>query len=218
MAGLGLGLLGWWAWWQAGRAEVIELAGRDVAAAARLLVRDAGVDFSRCRSGATADDREHLLAALATLETFATSPLERFAERGVVAVAGLAGTPVPNWSFGPAQIRLSTARRALARAGKPMTPPEPVTGRRRIARRLLRLCPSRDIGLAVLQKEYGLAGKAGAALTLGDIERVAARYNGQDAAGDAKGQIANRIYVLLAYHLFQHYRFKALAHRPRERQ
>jgi hypothetical protein len=152
-------------------------------------------------------DVEALTQALITVESFATPRLQAWATGIAVRVAATLGMDVPDLTYGPGRVRLSTAAR--------LTRPTPgARSGATLALRLLDGCETKKIVTAAVVDLLPPA-DAGhhAHLDLTTVRRIAAVYNGQVAARTPAAAIAHETYNRLVYVLFQHYRFAGLRQR-----
>jgi hypothetical protein len=148
-----------------------------------------------------ADEVDALARALITVESLATPTMETWWRSALVHMLYRMGAPVPDLTYGPGRVRLSTARLVLGSAD------ETDAG---IALRLLDYCQAKDI---VVQLASNLLAAEGSQIDPASIGRVAVRYNGQAKAQTLEAAIAHEAYKRLVLELFQHYRFAKLSRR-----
>jgi hypothetical protein len=145
------------------------------------------------------DEVDMLARALITVESLATPTAEAWSKRALIRVLHWAGTPLPDLTYGPGRVRLSTARRVLAADLSDSS----------IALRLLDYCQAKDI---VARLVSGLLEADGSPhIDAASIRKVAVRYNGQGEAATLEAAIAHEAYKRLVIELFQHYRFAKLS-------
>jgi hypothetical protein len=158
-------------------------------------------------------DEEPLVRALVTVESLATSRIEAWWKTALVRVAALLGLPIPDLTYGPGRLRLSTAAAAVRaddRTGGDGTPTDA-----EVATRLLDYCEAKPIVAAVVADILASRAPAGRSdpvrLDLADVRTVARIYNGQARPLTPEAAVAHATYNALVYALFQRYRFDALA-------
>ncbi len=175
---------------------VFVAAGRDPGEAARLIVTQSPKGASPCRGEATSRDGAALLTALAWVEGFAHSPIERWLEGLMLGAADRLKIDPPDLSYGPLQIRVSTMRKAMH--GGAYDPSL-----------LLQTCAARRVARLIIEQELGVSLGPGSTLTRPQVLAAAAAYNGQSARTrqSAIHRIASRVYQETVYHLFQEARF-----------
>jgi hypothetical protein len=156
-------------------------------------------------------DQEALVRAIITVESLATSGIERWWKSGLVHVAGPLGFGIPDLTYGPGRLRLSTARAAVRASdalGGTATDAE-------VAERLLDYCETKQIVALVvaeiLKSRAPREGSEPVRLDLADVRAVARIYNGQEPARTPEAAVAHATYTALVYALFQRYRFEGLA-------
>jgi hypothetical protein len=146
-----------------------------------------------------------LARALITVESLATPVVESWWKSALVGMLHWANAPIPDLTYGPGRVRLSTARRVLA--GVEETDAS-------IALRLLDHCQAKDIVarlVSALLKADG--GPSPSHIDPASIGMVAVRYNGQAEAQTLEAAVAHETYKRLVLELFQHYRFARLSSR-----
>jgi hypothetical protein len=149
-----------------------------------------------------------LAYALVTVESFATPSLQAWATGVAVRISAAMDLHMPDLTYGPGRVRLSTAARLTGR-------PLGKTGDAALALRLLDGCQAKTIVAAavidLLPPEHAAEDTR---LDLATVRRVAKIYNGQVDARSPDAAVAHETYNRLVYALFQHYRFEALGRRP----
>jgi hypothetical protein len=151
-----------------------------------------------------------LAKALIAVEKVATSRLERWLEEVVVRSAVAVHVAPPDWSIGPAQIRISTALAAARETDAPATSfatvithkvPFSVTD-------LLSACGAQRHAISVIR--WIAARNNVGLLQLGraSIIEIASRFNGQVTVPTDEAAIANHIYREFVYQVFQELRFR----------
>lgn len=153
------------------------------------------------------DDVAALADALITVESFATPSLQAWATGIAVRVAAAMNLHIPDLTYGPGRVRLSTAARLT---GQPVG----TKGDAALALRLLDGCETKKIVAAAVVDLLPVAdGAHDTHLDLTTVRRVATIYNGQVDARSPQAAVAHETYNRLVYALFQHYRFEALRRR-----
>ncbi len=158
-----------------------------------------------------AGDQEALVRAIITVESLATPRMETWWKSGVVRVAAPLGLRIPDLTYGPGRLRLSTAVAAV-HANSGLGAGRGMLTDAEVATRLLDYCQAKQIVAAVVAeilKAHAGAGRAH--LDLAAVRTVARIYNGQSEALTVQAAIAHATYNALVYALFQRYRFDGLA-------
>ena len=149
-------------------------------------------------------DREALVRALMTVESFATPRFEAWWKTGIVRAGALLGLPIPDLTYGPGRVRLSTADAAIRANGE-------TANDAKLATRLLDSCETKRIVAAVVAQILNAEERGDQAhLDLAAVHTVARIYNGQSEALSPEAAVAHETYDALVYALFQRYRFAAL--------
>ncbi len=150
------------------------------------------------------------MRAIITVESLATPRIEAWWKSAVVLAAAHLGVRVPDLTYGPGRVRLSTARAAidanggLGDASRTSTDAE-------VAKRLLDYCETKQIVAAlVTQILTSRGGGHPAHLDLATVHTVARIYNGQSEPASPEAAVAHETYNALVYALFQRYRFDGL--------
>jgi len=158
-------------------------------------------------------DQEPLVRALITVESLATSKMEAWWKSGIVRAATPLGLHVPDLTYGPGRLRLSTAAAAVRASGS--MGEKGMATEAELATRLLDYCETKRIVAAVVAdilSSRALRPRSDPArLDLSDVRTVARIYNGQAKALTPEAAVAHATYNALVYALFQRYRFDALA-------
>ena len=156
------------------------------------IARQYGVELASCQERTQLSNNERaILSALFTLERYSTSWLERLLERGAVSLARIVPVSLPDWSYGPGQVRLSRALSVRENA-RP----------RDVAVRLLSVCASLPIARDVLRDSaQHIDLKQSAMLSRSDIVALARAYNGAAARQSKHGALSTAIYQSLVYDL-----------------
>jgi hypothetical protein len=157
-----------------------------------------------------AGDQEALVRAIITVESLATPRIEAWWKTGMVLVAPPLGWRVPDLTYGPGRVRLSTAAAVIrANGGLGAGTVKPTDAE--VARRLLDYCETKQIVAALMaQILLSQEGANPAYLDLATVRTVARIYNGQSEALTPEAAVAHETYNALVYALFQHYRFNDL--------
>lgn len=157
----------------------------------------------------SAGDLEALIRALITVESLATPKLVSW-WRSAIAVAGARlSISVPNLTYGPGRVRLSTARMAVRAHGGRIAGQELPDAQ--LATWLLDYCATKQIVSLVVKQILALRGGGpDASIDLESVRMVARIYNGQSEPRTPEAAIAHETYTALVYALFQHYRFEGL--------
>jgi len=198
--------------------HLFDLSGR--AWALQKFDRSAGADLQGVRyyepngedtcSPLTGGDWDALVRALITVESFATPTIESWWKGIVVHLAAAWGMPVPDLTYGPGRIRLSTAGAVVkgmyARGDGVGVPPDAA-----LAKRLLDYCDTKQIVSVLVSDTLLLQGGDQSHLNRKAIRHVARVYNGQSEPDTPEAAIAHETYNALVYALFQHYRFNNLS-------
>lgn len=152
-------------------------------------------------------DVEALARALITVESFATPSVQAWSKSAGVRLAMALGLHVPDLTYGPGRVRLSTARRVIGaeQGGVPVDDAG-------LALRLLDYCETKAVVTAMVT-ELLSDRLSGDRLDLMTVRRVARIYNGQADALTPEAAIAHETYNRLVYALFQQYRFEDLRDR-----
>jgi hypothetical protein len=158
-------------------------------------------------------DEEPLVRALITVESLATPKMEAWWKSGIVRAAARLGLQIPDLTYGPGRLRLSTAAAAI-RADKDRLGGDGMPTQAEVATRLLDYCETKRIVAAVVADILGPHAPRERPdpirLDLADVRTVARIYNGQGAAQTPEAAVAHATYNALVYALFQQYRFDAL--------
>jgi hypothetical protein len=201
-------------------AHVIDLSER--AAAVREFTRSQALDLGQIgryepREAATCawrgtGDREGLVRAIITVESLATPRIETWWKAGVVHVAEPLGLGLPDLTYGPGRLRLSTAVAAVRADGA--TRGTAMATDAVVAARLLDYCETKRIVASVVagildSRAPGASGRS--RLDLAAVRTVARIYNGQAEPRTPEAAVAHATYNALVYALFQRYRFEDLA-------
>jgi hypothetical protein len=149
-----------------------------------------------------ADELDALARALITVESLATPTAETWWKGVLIQLLHWADAPLPDLTYGPGRVRLSTARLVLA--GADMSDSS-------IALRLLDYCQAKNIVVRLVSDLLKAEGSPH--IDVASIRDVAVRYNGQGEAATLEAAIANEAYKRLVIELFQHYRFARLSRR-----
>ena len=158
-----------------------------------------------CSPHPAGDEVDTLARALITVESLATPTAETWWKSALVRVLHWTGAPLPNLTYGPGRVRLSTARLVLAAAD--LTDAN-------IALRLLDYCQAKDIVARLVSNVLRAEGGTRAShIDPASIGKVAVHYNGQSKARTLEAAIAHEAYKRLVIELFQHYRFAKLSSR-----
>ena len=161
--------------------------------------------IARACSPHPADEVDALARALITVESLATPTTETWWKSALVRVLHRTGAPLPDLTYGPGRVRLSTARLVLTGADESDAS---------IALRLLDYCQAKDIVVRLvsnLLKADG--GTSPSHIDPASVGKVAVHYNGQAKARTLEAAIAHEAYKRLVLELFQHYRFANLSSR-----
>jgi hypothetical protein len=146
-----------------------------------------------------------LARALITVESLATPTTEAWGKSALVGMLHWANAPIPDLTYGPGRVRLSTARRVLAGAEETDAS---------IALRLLDYCQAKDIVARLVSDLLKAGGGSSPShVAPASIGKVAVHYNGQAKAQTLEAAIAHEAYKRLVLELFQHYRFASLSSR-----
>jgi hypothetical protein len=152
-----------------------------------------------------AGDIDALARALVTVESLATPTGEARLKSALVQLSTRMGTPLPDFTYGPGRVRLSTARLVLGSDGETDAS---------IAQRLLDYCQAKDIVVRLVSNLLvAEGGRRSSKIDPANIGRVAASYNGQAKPQTLEAAIAHEAYKRLVIELFQHYRFAKLSRR-----
>lgn len=158
-----------------------------------------------CSPHPVPDEVDTLARALITVESLATSTTEAWWKSALVRVLRWTGAPVPDLTYGPGRVRLSTARRVLAGAEETDAS---------IALRLLDYCQAKDIVARLVSDLLNAdGGSSPLHIAPASIGKVAIHYNGQAKAQTLEAAIAHEAYKRLVLELFQHYKFASLSSR-----
>jgi len=115
------------------------------------------------------------------------------------------GAPLPDLTYGPGRVRLSTARLVLA--GTYETDAS-------TALRLLDYCQAKEIVASLVSNILkGDGGTSSPHIDAASVGKVTVQYNGQAKAQTLEAAIAHAAYKRLVLELFQHYRFAKLSSR-----
>ena len=186
------------------------------AAAVKRFVTSSGADLrpierydpaiaQACPPQPAADEVDTLARALITVESLATPTSEVWWKGALVQVLHWAGAPLPDLTYGPGRVRLSTARRVLAGDDEFDAS---------IALRLLDYCQAKDIVARLVSEPSERRGRDRSPhVDPASIGKVAVHYNGQAKARTLEAAIAHEAYKRLVIELFQHYRFAKLSSR-----
>lgn len=187
--------------------DVFGRASGDLKTAAQLIHNENG--FKRDCSVDWAEPEDVRLArAFVTLESFATTDLERIVERLVVRFLYSLGLPVPDMSLGEGQVKVSTViSETLDQFGDLNPPPSGA-----IAMRLLEPCPNFEAAVSLVRALSRDAGASkGEAFSRAEVYEIAAGYNGQGKGAGLFGALSHTAYNELVFELYQIYRFEGLA-------
>jgi hypothetical protein len=177
----------------------VRSSGEDVAAVERY---DPGA--GRVCPARPGGDREALTRALITVESFATPRVETWWKDFLARALAWAGLSLPDLTYGPGRVRLSTAERALSTGSLPSTDSE-------LGVRLLDYCQTQDIVSALVSEILRSQGSGErSSLDLPAVRRVASAYNGQAAPTTPEAVVAHETYNALVFALFEQYRFDSL--------
>jgi len=158
----------------------------------------------------SAGDQEALVRAIITVESLATPRIETWWKSAVVLAAARFGLRIPDLTYGPGRVRLSTAREAVRAAGGLNEESGTLTNAD-VAARLLDYCQTKQIVAAVVVQILASRGGGGRThLDLANVRAVARIYNGQSQPTSPEAAVAHETYNALVYALFQRYRFAAL--------
>jgi hypothetical protein len=173
------------------------------------IAKDYGVSAERC-ANEPMRDLYALAAALLTVETFVTPQLENWARAAIVDIAGSVGT-TPDFSIGPARIKLSTARMALNQSQSVEIRSYKSLSDAALARKLLSPCDSIQVASAILEHIRAQGSEYPTGIDRRFVRFAASSYNGQSKSTNSLEAILSaEIYFELVYDTFQHYRFLAL--------
>ncbi|RIA54998.1 hypothetical protein [Dichotomicrobium thermohalophilum] len=189
------------------RSDILSTAAQSPASAAAAIAERFGAGTAVCHPTGPTDDLDNLISALFALERFGVSPFETTAEALAVRVSGWLGLTPPDFSYGPGQIRLSRALSLAAVADDPAGWKTQVA----TASKLLEPCAARGVARRLIrQARHRRQGELDAegALDHGELDRLAAIYNAQDAPTDGKAALAHHLFNRIAYHLTLHYRYE----------
>jgi hypothetical protein len=190
------------------RQAVIRLAATDMETAGQRLAAAHILERQACRIDLTADDLDILLEALTSVEALGRGRLQRGIEAFLVRTALRIGLPLPDFSVGPAQIRISTAMAAAQWAASGRRAPRSLANRNSIALDLLSPCGAREWGRLVLAMFASQTKTLIAPLDRAGILRLAALFNGQETVPDDEAAIAHYLYRELVYQVYQVFRFR----------
>ena len=126
-----------------------------------------------CSPHPAADEVDTLARALITVESLATSTTEAWWKSALVWVLHWTGAPLPDLTYGPGRVRLSTARLVLAGAH---------LSDASIALRLLDYCQAKDIVARLVSNLLTAEGWTRPHIDPASIGKVAVHYNGQGKA------------------------------------
>lgn len=156
-------------------------------------------------------DQEALVRAIITVESLATARLETWWKSAVVRAAAQLGLRIPNLTYGPGRVRLSTAREAM-RANGGFGAARGTLTDADVAARLMDYCEAKQIVAVLVAQILTSQGRGDRGpLDLATVRTVARIYNGQSDPHTPEAAIAHETYNALVYALFQRYRFEALA-------
>ena len=173
--------------------------------AAESLLAISGSARSACFGSSPASDIPRLMAAIQLVERQSRTAGRRLAEDTIVRGALALGLPVPDFSLGDGQVRVSTA----LEAAKVIAPDLAAGGASGIAARLLEPCANRDIGVVVLKWLDSEGGPHSAQyMAHDDIVRLAKAYNGQSPSGRPDAALANAFYAEVVYQLYMSLAFE----------
>ncbi len=158
------------------------------------------------------NDREltALMSAIATVETYARPWPERMVKDQLALSLATLSLPVPDWSLGNSEIRLSTAEKAIHVFGSNKL--KPVERRGNLVRLLVGSCSNFAVGKQVLRYIAAERGLDLARLNRISIYVMAAEYNGQTAMGSLPEQTSKMFYKDAVYHLFYAFLFSPALH------
>jgi hypothetical protein len=155
-------------------------------------------------------DQESLVRAIITVENLATPKIETWWKSALVHAAANLGLRVPDLTYGPGRVRLSTAREAIGANGD-LNNASGVSTDAEVAARLLDYCETKQVVAAVVQQILASRGREPLArLDLASVRTVARIYNGQAEPLTPEAAVAHETYTALVYALFQRYRFDGL--------
>lgn len=190
------------------RQSIVRLAATDIQAAAGKLAQLHPATFKTCPTSSPPGDLDLLADALAAVEQLGTSSFERAFEEAVVRLVSFTGSPAPDFSLGPGQIRPSTAQAAVRSASAPGTVEAMAPSRQHIAFDLLSDCASHELGVLVLKMLLRTQAATEEQLSRKTIMLLAGEYNAQTTSLTSEAAIANYLYRELTYQVFQEYKFR----------
>lgn len=181
----------------------------DLRKAAQLINESYGPDIASCSYIEEPDDLDRLVHALVTVESFATTKLERFVENALVRTALALSVAVPDFSLGMGQIRPSTVEKALANSGRGSLLEPSHSLQMRYS--LLEVCGNLRLARLVvvdIMEEQRLSSTRFDRQT---VTNVAKKYNGHVEASSLASGFSHAVYNEVVFNLFQLYRFQSLA-------
>ncbi|MFA5955121.1 hypothetical protein [Hyphomicrobium sp.] len=188
------------------RDALIGASGGDASRFSEALL-SSGYQPRPCNSAAEPHDREltALMSAIATVEAYARPWPERMIKDQLALSLVALRLPVPDWSLGSGEIRLSTAEKATRAFGSNDVKPEEHRGN--LVRLLVNSCSNFAIGKQVLRYIAATRGVDLARLNQASISAIAADYNGQKTVGSLPEQASKLFYKDAVYHLFYSFLF-----------
>ncbi len=195
------------------RDALIGASGGDASRFSEALL-SSGYQPRLCNSDVPAEpnDREltALMSAIATVEAYARPWPERMIKDQLALSLVALRLPVPDWSLGSGEIRLSTAEKATRAFGSNQMKPEDHRGN--LVRLLVNSCSNFAIGKQVLRYIAATRGVDLARLNQTSISVIAADYNGQKTMGSLPEQASKLFYKDAVYHLFYSFLFSPNVH------
>ena len=208
---IGAGLAGH-IWEAMAQQRLMVRSGGDMRDYARLVLRNANPTPPPCTSSTHNDNSalQTLMRSITLVERHATSTMERIVESSFVYAAQYLNRWTPDFSLGPAQIRPSTARKALRNKNTEAVVSS--TQDSDLAIQLLDPCDNFRIGIAVLSWIAETRGINAATLRRADIDIIARNYNASasDEGQGLKGRLAIKLYQELVYHIYEELLFQSL--------
>ena len=149
-----------------------------------------------------------LAKSLRLVEKFAVPKYRIWIENSLVNLALMLGLPIPDFSIGEGQVRISSVIKTLEN-------PEVYSQksnllRNHIASSLLNRCSNFRYSLDIISDFLEKNGIDGQRLSRSIILRVARNYNGQQNVKDAEAEVSNLVYRELVYNVYHYLRFNNL--------